>query len=94
MKSKTIAMLAVILTLSTASDATPPVPAGPGFLPGDALVQTAPLVQETPVVAAGGSGFLAVWTDLRTDDSQSGLWRAGAAAGFVEQPGQIYLFEK
>ncbi|MDH3785602.1 MAG: hypothetical protein OEV00_09790, partial [Acidobacteriota bacterium] len=69
MKSKTIAMLAVILTLSTASEATPPVPTGPGFLPGDALVEVAPFVQETPVVAAGGSGFLAAWTDLRTDDS-------------------------
>jgi len=41
----------------------------PGFLPGDALVEVAPFVQETPVVSAGGSDFLAVWTDLRTDES-------------------------
>jgi len=37
------------------------------FLPGDSGIKPAAFEQKEPVIAQGGNGFLAVWTDARTD---------------------------
>lgn len=59
--------IAAFCSLAQAGD--PPTPVGPLFLTGGATVDVAAFAQETPTVAAGGSGFLAAWTDIRTDES-------------------------
>jgi len=61
--------LVVFLSLSTVAvgaAANPPTLQGPTFLPGDGAQDEAAGNQEEVAIAAGGSGFLTAWTDMRT----------------------------
>ncbi len=59
--------LILLLPALVRAEAAPPVLVGPVLLPGDQTVATAPAQEEAPFIAPGGGGFLAVWSDSRTN---------------------------
>lgn len=64
---------ALLLVLASGALANPPLrPQALHVLPGDAALVAAAGDQTTPYIAAGGDGFLAVWTDDRSTVPEDG----------------------
>lgn len=63
----TIILSLATLVLTATAWGTPPNLMGPTLLPGDVTLDASGAHEEKPFVAGGGDGFLAVWSDGRTN---------------------------